>query len=154
MDSMRTTVGHVYEGTAPPIAEVLLADARALPAVPGVVDPLRDLLFYAIALEVKVKTRLRELASPDNLGLVEAVIANPREVTQSPPQLLHTTCLALTGRSLSQEDNRLFKDVERLFKHRNAVAHRGKLPASDRASDYEETTRRVFDWLDGLMPTQ
>ncbi len=150
LHSLTTTVLFVQSGDTPPLAEVLLADARALPVLPGASDPLRDLLLCAIACEVKVKTRLLELATPERAPLIEIIIANPREVVQSVPQLLHKTCRAITGRSLNHDDPELYQAVERLFKRRNDIAHRGKLTTAEQDDNPENTATHLFAWLDAL----
>lgn len=147
--TFESTAARVRAGETPPLAEALLADARALPIEPGASDPLRALLLCAIACEVKVKTRLDQLATPAKASLLDIIIANPREVVQSVPQLLHKTCLAVTGHSLLEENPELHKAVERLFKRRNDVAHRGKLPPPEAGDEQPEgIATRLFAWLD------
>ena len=127
-----------------------MADARAWPVVDGGHDPLRALLLSAIACEVKVKTRLAQLAGPETAALVEIITSNPREVAQSVSQLLHKPYRAVTGRSLRDDDAPLHDEVELLFKRRNDAAHRGKLPPSDEAFNPVATASRLFDWLNAL----
>jgi hypothetical protein len=149
--TFEATAARVLAGDTPPLAEALLADASALPVEPGASDPLRHLLMCAIACEVKVKTRLAQPATPEKAALLDIIIANPREVVQSVPQLLHKACRAVTGHSLLEENPELHKAVERLFKRRNDIAHRGKLPSSQAGEPQpERTAASLFAWLDAL----
>lgn len=136
----------------PPLAATLLADAQAIYShrAEGA-DHQRAVLLAAIASEIAIKERLRALASPDMAELVDIVLSNPREVTQSPPQLLHMTCKAITGVSLHQQDKPLFNDVElRLFKLRNALAHRGQRPTADEGRTAVDIAVRLQRWLSSL----
>jgi hypothetical protein len=150
LPSLEVLAAHVRSREEPPLAEALLADARALPTRPGAWDPLRDLLLCAIACEVKVKSRLTELVAPENAVLLGVILDNPREVSQSVTQLLGKTCLAIAGTSLADNDPKLFSAVQLLFKQRNDVAHRAKLPTDETNAQPLETASSLFAWLDTL----
>ena len=140
----------------PSFAAVLLADARAIYShsrSAGAADHQRAVVLAAIASEVGIKQRLRELASENQMALLDVILNNPREVTQSPPQLLNKTCLAVAGVSLSNEDDVFFKDVERrLFTLRNKVVHGGLLPSEEQARRAVEIATRLSEWLAQLRP--
>lgn len=137
----------------PPVAATLLADAQAIYSHRSrAADHQRAVLLAAIASEIAVKERLRELASADMADLVDIILSNPREVTQSPPQLLHTTCKAVTGISLHDDDKPLFNDVEkRVFRVRNAIAHRGMLPTEAEGRKAVDIASRLQRWLSCLQ---
>lgn len=137
---------------APPVAATLLAEAEATYShrARGR-DHQRAVLLAAIASEIAIKQRLRELARARMADLVDIILSNPREVTQSPPQLLHKTCKAIAGISLRDDDRQLFNDVElRLFKLRNDVAHRGHLPSEAEGRAAVNIAKRLQVWLSSL----
>ena len=136
-------------GKEPEIAETLLADARAIywPKVQTGQDHQRAVLLAAIATEVKVKQWLQEVASPELRPLVEVIVRNPRDVSQSVPQLLHKPLKAVTGRSLIEHDRQLWDGIEQLFRVRNGLAHRGELASESQGKAAVECARRLFEWL-------
>jgi hypothetical protein len=148
------SVAAILEASAkePDIAKTLLADARAIywPKFRTGQDHQRAVLLAAIAAEVDVKRRLQDFASPELRPLVEIIVRNPRDVSQSVPQLLHKPLKAVTGQSLVESDKRLWDAVERLFIVRNRVAHRGDLPSETEGRAAVHCTERLFEWLDDL----
>ena len=155
LPSVTETVALVKSGQVPDLADTLLADVRAMswPDLSLARDHQRIVLIAAIACEVKVKQRLRELASPDKTALLDVILSNPRDVTQSVPQLLHKVCKGVTSTSLSDADHELYVAVERLFTLRNDVAHRGRVPTEDQGRAAVSTAVRLFAWLAQLGPT-
>jgi hypothetical protein len=133
----------------PPIAETLLADARATywPKVQTGQDHQRAVLLAAIAVEVKVKQHLQDLASPELRPLVEVIVQNPRDVTQSVPQLLREPLKTVMGHSLFESNRPLWDRVKRLFEVRNALAHRAKLPSEAQGRDAVRSAGELFQWL-------
>jgi hypothetical protein len=69
----------VEAGSAPGLAELLLADARFIAASAEPPDPSRALLVAAVACEVKIKAFLRECANAEQAPLVELLLSNPRD---------------------------------------------------------------------------
>jgi hypothetical protein len=136
-------------GHEPPIAATLLADARAIywPARRTGRDHQRAVLLAAIACEVEVKERLRQLAAGPQARLLEVIVANPRDVTQSVPQLLRDASEAITGCSLFKDDRQLWNGIERLFQVRNRVAHRGHVASAKEAQEGVAAAVRLFAWL-------
>ena len=104
----------------------------------------------AIACEVKVKATLRDRASEAQRPLLDFALDHPHEITVSAAGgLFNSLMLATLGRSLSRDDNRLFRDIERLYTVRNAIAHHGRMP--DEADvGRVRAARRCFIWLDSL----
>lgn len=143
------TIGETVAATASvdpfTVADTLLADARAVywPAECRAPDHPRAVLLAAIAAEVRVKAALLELASPEHDALVRVVIYNPRDITQSVPQLLHKTLDAITGRSLHRGAQGALKS--------NRVAHDAYLPTAEEGRDAVRYPRLLFDWLDELI---
>jgi hypothetical protein len=134
------------------IADTLLADARAIywPKYRTGQDHQRAVLLAAIATEVKVKERLIELASPSLLPLLRVILDNPRDVTQSVPQLLGKPLEAVAGTSLLKAHRQIWDGVDRLFTLRNRVAHRGHIPTQEEGTAAVHSARWLFDWLDDL----
>jgi hypothetical protein len=149
LPSVAEMVALVQSDQPPDLAETLLADVRAMswPDLSAARDHQRIVLIAAIACEVKVKQRLREVSSPERAPLLDVILSNPRDVTQSVPQLLHKVCKGVTGTSLSDADNDLYGAVERLFTLRNDVAHRGRVPSEDQGRAAVSTAVRLFAWL-------
>ena len=140
----------MQRGDAAPVAETLLADAEHY-ARHGIRDLRRAVLMAAIACEVKVKAILRRHATEAQRSLLDFALDHPHEVTVTAASgLFHKLMLATLGRSLSQDDNKLFKDVERLYKVRNDIAHHGIMPDATDADRVVRATRRCFIWLDNL----
>ena len=96
---------------------------------------------------MKVKETLLAQVRPAAKPLVEIITENPREVTQSVPQLLRATAAAVVGRSLFEDDRELWKQVDKLFTLRNRVAHRGHTPSEDEARKAVEAAVALFSWL-------
>jgi hypothetical protein len=134
----------------------LLADARQLvPSRPSDMRTARPLsqqaiLVAAVAVEVKVKTTLRRVTPKDRAALVDLILDNPRDVSVAVVNLLHKAMEASIGRSLNKDEPALFKAIERLFRTRNAIAHKGEKPTVEDARELVDAAVRVFGWLDAL----
>ncbi len=143
-------IGRIRRDEEAPIAETLLADAEHYARHP-VRDGRRAVLMAAIACEVKVKTTLRDRASEAQRPLLDFALDNPREITVTAAGgLFNSLMLATLGRSLSRDDKPLFKDVERLYTVRNAIAHHGRMPDEADVGRVVRAARRCFTWLDSL----
>ena len=142
----------VADGEMPPVAEALLADAEHL-ATAGLrfvsSDALRAVLMAAIACEVKAKINLRERASQEQKSMIEYMLSNQREITLTAAELFNSVMKASQGRSMQEDDEALFEDVQTLFKVRNRVAHQGQSPTIKEARALVAAARRAFNWLDG-----
>lgn len=122
VDDVRSLAG-VAE-TAPAISQVLLADAffHAFEAWPR--DRRVATLLAAIACEVEVKSTLTRLAAPDQAALVRIIIDRPRDVSTTAVSLLDVVLNAVAGVSLRDQNKVLYKRIDVLFQHRNAIAHK------------------------------
>ena len=139
----------IEEGDAPELANVLMADAGFLAESAEPRDPSRSVLVAAIACEVKIKTFLREHSSAEQAALVELLLQNPRDWSLAAAALFDKPLKIVGGRSLKDEDDKsLWKGVTDLFERRNALAHRGKIPAETQALACLSTGRKVFSWLE------
>jgi hypothetical protein len=139
-------------------ADLLLADARETLAGSGVQsrraasqrDVRRAVLLAAIASEVKIKDTLRQKTPEHRRELAEVILKNWREVDIAIAALPHKAMKAAIGRSLYEDDPDLFAEVERLFKRRNDIAHRGLAPTLAEARESVGAAVRLSAWLDSL----
>ncbi len=147
---MDQIIERIQRGDEAPVAETLLADAEHY-ARHGIHDLRRAVLMAAIACEVKVKEILRNRASTAQRSLLDFALDNPHEVTVTAADgLFNKLMLATLGRSLRLDDNKLFKDVVRLYEVRNGIAHHGRMPDEAEAGRVVRAARRCFVWLDSL----
>jgi hypothetical protein len=158
-DLMERILAATGTGEGPPLAEVLLADARAVVAGPTVSqdwmsekrDTARVVLLAAVACEVKVKATLLEKSPAQFEELLNVILENPREVSVAAGQLVDKPMKAALGVSLRGADKQLFKSVsDDLFPRRNKVAHGGYQPTIEEARAAVATATRLFAGLDGL----
>jgi hypothetical protein len=133
-------------GEDPALADTLLADARFLAKAAEPRDPSRALLIAAIASEVKIKTVLPALASAEQVPLVELLLSR----RMAAAALFDKPLRIVAGESLKDHDDALYDRVDKLFKRRNALAHRGVIPTDEEALDGVCAAAEVFPWLDGL----
>jgi len=138
--------------TEVPLFEDLLSDAKYLAWVRDPPDLRLACLLAAIACEVKTKWTLSSLVDPAAEKLLTIIMKNPRDVTVSVPTHLNKTAGAVSGRSLSEEDQHLFKAAERLFRDRNKIAH-GKeaQPSDEEMNAAVRAAVGVSEWLDSLL---
>jgi hypothetical protein len=142
----------------PGTAEVLLADAREALTGPSVEqegqtvrrDIRRAILLAAIACEVKIKATLLDKTPPAKRDLVEIILKNIREVQVAVGALPHKTMKAAIGRSLHEDDCILFEAVNKLFRDRNNIAHRGEPPTLEDARGDVQAAVDLFAWLESL----
>ena len=142
----------LMESEEPPLAESLLADASFL-GQSGFSNRKQALLMAAIACEVKVKQTLRRSANADQSRLVELLIDKPRDFSMSAISLFEHGTGAVIGRDLKVEDRDLWKAVDRLFRRRNAVAHKGDDVTSEEVGESLDAAKRAFAWLDDVAGT-
>jgi hypothetical protein len=62
-------------------------------------------------------------ATPGTDGISATEVAGKSDVSVQAAALYDKAAEAITGRSLRKEDRQLYKNLEGLFRHRNAVAH-------------------------------
>lgn len=112
---------------SPAIEDRILADARNL-AMFGSAETLRHaVLLAAMASELRIKATLREVAKPDQAGLVELLFESPRDFSMAISGLLNKPFKLITGACLKDDSPGLWKRVERLFTTRNKIVHAGRI---------------------------
>jgi hypothetical protein len=62
-------------------------------------------------------------ATPGTDGISATEVAGKSDVSVQAAALYDKAAEAVTGRSLRKEDRQPYKNLEGLFRHRNAVAH-------------------------------
>ncbi len=134
---------------SPSIAFALLADARHL-ASHTPQDWLRAVLAAAIATEVRVKQVLRSAAADDARPLVDLLLDHPRDASVAAANLFDKAMHAACGRSLRADDPGLFRQVEALFRVRNAVAHHARRPTAEQGAQAVQAAVGAFAWLASL----
>src|SRR5205823_2602379 len=114
-----------------PISRALLADAFHAAIwserYTGWADVKRAVLLAAVALEIHVKSRLRETVRADVKDLLGELVPEKRQAVLPAIELFSSVAEAATGRSLRKESPDLFERVRKLFEDRNALAHRGEV---------------------------
>ena len=143
---------HLALGVRPSLPASVLADARFL-ADEQRIDAARAVLTAAIAVEIEATAVLRAAAQPGIRTLLDVVLENPRDWSLRAAGLLDQPMAAVAGRSLRREKKELFKGVERLFRVRNQVAHRGHVPSENEARELVEVARQTFMWLAEIAVT-
>ena len=147
-------VALVSSGADVGLPNELLADAKYLAWIREPADLHLAVLLAAMACEAKIKGLLRDRArSPEQLGLVEVIIDNPRDVTVAVASLFNLPAKAVLGRSMKEENKTLFRATEALFSTRNAIAHGKPRPAEQKMRAAVTTASDVFAWLAGPPPT-
>jgi hypothetical protein len=101
-------------------------------------------------LRVKIKATLVDKTPAGKRGLVEIILKNIREVQVAVGALPHKTMKAAVGRSLHEDNRTLFEAVNKLFRDRNNIAHRGEPPTLDDARANVQAAVDLFAWLDSL----
>lgn len=137
----------IEAGRVPDMSDSLLADAELLLTAGNPPDPSRALLIAAITCEIRVKAVLRDLSSADQAPLVDLLLSSPRDYSLAATALFDKPMRIVSGTSLKESDNALWKRVVRLFEHRNALAHRGVHPTAEQARDAVAAVAAAFDWL-------
>jgi hypothetical protein len=142
--------------------DLLLADARETlfqPISPSMIaasepDTRRAVLLAAMASEIKIRETIRERTPPDRQEIVELFLSSYREVDAAIAALPGKAMKAAVGRSLKDEDVRLFKAVGELFTLRNGVVHRGVEPNTAEAREVVTTAVELSAWLDDVLGRQ
>ena len=141
-------VDAVRRGDRPTLARQLLADSafyleEAIPA-----DYPRAVITAAIACEVRIKEFLREHAgSEESRGLVDILLARPRDFSVALLALFDRPAKVVAGRSLREENKTLYNQVDKLIQTRNAIAHRGEFPSEHVATECVRAGFGAFRWM-------
>jgi hypothetical protein len=147
--AIQNIMARMQEGSDQPPPDILLADALVLVERRrrGEQANLQQaVLLAAIACEVKVKQSLERKTPRDRRPLLSGVL----ESTRGTPQLFGRIAKAAVGRSLVDEDSRLYDRINALFLLRNRIAHRASVPPDAEAYDAIDAAHLVFQWLEGL----
>jgi hypothetical protein len=140
-------VDDVSSGDAPPMEQVLRADALYLLQDAEPPDFARAVLTAAIACELKIKTLLRERATDEQAELVAMLLKRPPRLID----LFHRPLKAVLGTSLCEADQPLYDRLGALIERRNGLAHRGAPPPDEQeARERVKAAVEVFRWLDAL----
>jgi len=152
--AMERIAAAVQQGAAAPLGESLLQDAAFYLQEANTPDPPRAVLIAAIACEVKVKDALRRAVSEPQAALLELLLANPRDFSVAAAAHFDKVMEASASRSLRREESELYKAVERLFRLRNDVAHRGQGPSEADAREAVRAASRAIRWLNDVVPVE
>lgn len=89
-------------------------------------------------------------ATPGTDGISATEVAGKSDVSVQAAALYDKAAEAVTGRSLRKEDRQLYKNLEGLFRHRNAVAHRADEVQAEQVRADIVTARDAMMWADSL----
>lgn len=148
---IETLLSRVSNQIELPVPETLLADAMFYAWRSRQPDPRLGLTLAAFACEAKIKTYLQDVATAEQLKLVELVINSPRDVSVQAAGLFDKALEAVIGVSLRTQKPDLYKRINLVFEHRNAFAHKSHtgvvgLDAQEIRKDIL-AVKEVFDWL-------
>lgn len=132
------------------VSALLLADAMYLAWTADSPQHREAVLLAAVAAEVKIKESLDSACAEPARPLLEFALQNPRDVSVQAVALYDKAAEAVTGRSLRKEDRELYKSLESLFKHRNAVAHRAVVVEAEQVRADIMAARDAMKWADSL----
>ena len=132
------------------VPELLLADAMYLAWTADSPRHREAVLLAAVAAEVKIKESLDSACAEPARPLLEFALQNPRDVSVQAAALYDKAAEAVTGRSLRKEDRQLYKGLESLFKHRNAVAHGAVVVQAKQVRADIVAAREAMKWADSL----
>jgi hypothetical protein len=131
-----------------PPAESLYSDAQQLASAEPP-DLKKAVLIAAIACETKVKGTLRKCPRAELLPMVELFLSHPRDFTVAAHCLFTDVMMVVMGRSLKNDDPCLSRRMEKLFEHRNAIAHsKNRAPSDNELRDAVEAAKLALEWLD------
>ncbi|MEV7227297.1 hypothetical protein AB0M79_09785 [Polymorphospora sp. NPDC051019] len=144
----------VVAGTLPSIEDRLLADARAvLRRGPRALLP-QALVLAAMSTEIRIKSTLEQHATDAQRDLVQIMLTSPRDYSLAACSLFDRPLKAVTGRSLRQDDPKLWKAADALFQDRNKVAHRGATHDEASIRGHIATAVRLKDYLADLATSR
>ena len=131
---------------SPRLSATLYADAK------HDYDLRRQVLFAAVALEIEIKTLLRESANEYQKDLIDLLLNSPRDYSAAAAQLFHKPCRVVTGRSLNDENRTLFNAVNQLFANRNRIAHKGfeGLEPPEKLQELIAAAGRALAWCEAV----
>ena len=131
---------------------LLLAQARYFAHFAPDLQPGLAVLLAAIACEVAAKAVLEERASPEVRPLLDLLVKG-RRLPGPAVDLFGSVALAVLGHSLREDDEALFRTLERLFQVRNGLAHRADSPTRQEAADLVRAALAAIEWLLHMEPT-
>ena len=150
-DDFARIAAEIGAGTTAPIPETFLADAQYLAWGAGTSsDAVRAVLTAAIACETKAKVTLRAGVTTEQRPLLDFILDSRRVPAAS--GLFDTVPKTAIGRSLREEDQELFQQIDRLFRVRNRVVHTGEWPSVGEGQELVRAATQAFSWLDSLSP--
>ena len=130
-----------------PIAEGLLADSQHFAWYTDPPDSQRAVLMAAIACEWKVKTSLRESAPHGNVPLLDLLLQTRRPVRDFFAAIFEATLAA----SMADDEPELFRKIDRLFRVRNGIAHKGEGVGHGDAQALVRAATEAFKWVDAAV---
>lgn len=137
------------------LVDRLLAQATYWAAHASGNDPYTAVLLAAIACESHAKAVFSEaLASRGEQPLSELLLARSDLIAPRALELYGPVALAIIGKSLKNENRKLYNDLQRLFELRNKVAHTGAFVPQQKGDDPNadalaavRTARQAVAWL-------
>jgi hypothetical protein len=103
----------------------------------------------AMACEVMAKETLLNVASESGTQLLELMLTKAR--FPATEMLFNSIPTALIGRSLKDEQPKMFLGLSRLFSLRNALVHKGQQPDPEEVRNCLLAAEVACDWLDTLL---
>ncbi len=104
-------------------------------------------MIAAVACELRIKTVVRELATPEQEPLIDLLLENPRDWSLSAIVLFDKPLEVVCGHSLKTDNKDLYKAVDSLIKRRDGLAHRGEIPSIEKSRESVKVAGEVFTWL-------
>ena len=147
----KTVLEKIRDEYNAPLEESLFADAKYLA---WIADPpqLREaVLLAAVACEVKIKQMLYLACPPEASPILDWALNSPRDVSQQAVGLFDKVAEAVTGRSLRLEGKSVYKDLDKLFQDRNAIAHRGSAIEPSEVRSHLRAAEAAIAWADSLL---
>jgi hypothetical protein len=132
----------------PDATSSLLAQARYL--VIAVRDPQPGLavLLAAVACEAHAKEVLLNRADAMTKPLLDVFLRRARIFQEPALQLFGEVARAVLGRSLRDDNQKLWKQLDQLFQARNKMAHVADRPSLDTARELVFAAKQAIEWLD------
>jgi len=131
--------------------ELLLAEAKHVANSRWAAAPERATLLGAIAVELRSKRVLREIAGPERLDMLELLLEHPRDWSMSAHGLFAKAIPTFAGVPASDEYRAVAKGVKSLFEDRNRIAHRGASICVARAREHLAAAQAAFTQMDKVV---
>jgi hypothetical protein len=140
----------LQEGS-PHAGELLLAEATYLAGEESGVGPDRATLLAAIAVELRTKRALREVASDEQSEMLALLVENPRDWSMAAQGLFRKALPIVCRVPPTPEHRSIAKRVQALFEARNKIAHTGKSLDIVDAAQHIASARDAFVLIQGLV---